>query len=685
MCFAFSIEATLEGERGSPLSFMSRLLLLFFALLVVTPLGACHHERPERLPGETDVTVSKVTVRGAAGAELRLAHGELFMLLGLRPGSLLITHRYYNDFRLAEDRRRLASWWQSYGYFDVEVAEPTLEWAKDQRSVAVTWTVREGAAYRVASVEVRHAPEQHAAALAKLIPFRVGDGIDLEKFRMGRHEMAWHLQRDGFGHAGVFSRAYVDRDKKVVHWVYFVDQGPKTRIGTVMVEGGHKIPEEKILWRADVRPDDPYSLELKESIERDLLDTGAFASVVVKPTNAQVERVLPGERPDPGGVLSAEQVDEQGNLVPRKLGDRIDFRLVVVEAPSRELRLRAGAEADPTRGDLYAGGRLWLRNLFGAYHHLVLEGRVGYGLLWSGDDDESSGLYGDALLRTVHGGLFSRTVDGRLSARFRDRLYPGFRTRELAAGPGVHTRFGKEVFFDLDLLYRFEKDLGFGPFADSTRSDRDLPDDDTAAGPSGELNLIWDARNDRVEPTRGHFFGLTGVGTAGSHPSFLVAPDARVFVPIGESSSLALRSSFGFVLGQSNAGVPPGQRLFGGGAFGMRGFGRDRLSPSAPCASDCDRELTGGLSLMESQAEFRFLPFRKSFGFAGFVDAGAAGPGQNPFDDGVSLAAGFGPRLRLWYLPIALDLSYRILREGELENGKPFAPYFAFVRIGESF
>lgn len=663
------------------------LSLLVFALLV-----ACHHERPERLPGETDITVSKVTLASASSDPLALHYSELFMLLGLRPGSLLITHRYYNDFRLAEDRRRVASFWQSYGYFDVEVNEPLLDWAKDEKSVAVTWKVKEGVPYTIASVDLKHAPPEYEAKLRSLIPFHVGSRIDLEKFRMGRHEMAWHLQRQGFGHAGVFSRAYVDRDKKVVHWVYFVDQGPKTRIGKVTVEGNHKIPVEKILSRADVRPDDPYSLELKESIERDLLDTGSFASVVVKPTNAQIERVLPGERPDPGGVLTDDQVDAQGNIVPRKLEDHIDFRLVVVEAPSRQLRLRAGAEADPTRGDVYGGGSLYLRNLFGAYQHLVLEGRVGYGVLWSGDDDESSGAYGEALVRTVHGGLFGRMVDGRLSGRFRDRLYPGFRTRELAAGPGVHTRFGKDVFFELDALYRFEKDVGYGPFTAATRDARDLPEKDTSKGGELELSLIWDARNDRVEPTSGHFFGLTSAwspgGSVSENRSLLLAPDVRLFLPVSENASLALRSSWGFVLGATSDGIPPGMRLFGGGAFGMRGYGRDRLSPRAPCdpaANGCDDELTGALGLMESQAELRFLPFRKTFGFAGFVDAGAAGAQENPFDDGVSVAAGVGPRLRLWYIPIALDFSYRILRENQLENGKPFDPYFVFVRIGESF
>lgn len=652
-------------------------------------LGACSKERLIRQPGETDLLVSSVVIQGPGGGELENPHAELFMLLGLRPGSLLILPRYYNDFRLAEDRRRLVSWWQSFGYFDVEVEPPKTEMSADGKSIAVTWTVREGVPYRMASVDIRHAPEGERAELQKRIPFEVGDRVDLEKYRYSRHEMAWYLQRLGFGHANVYTRAYVDRAAKKVHWMYFVDTGPKTTVGKISVEGSNEIPEHLILWRGGVKPGDPYSLDLKESIEQDLLDSGAFASVVVKPTNASIERVLPGERPDPGGAITDAQIDAEGNLVPRELPGQIDFRLGVVEAPSRQLRMRAGAEADPSRGDVYGGSTLWLRNLFAPFHHLVLEGRIGYGVLWSGDQDESSGAYGEALVRTVHVGLLGRLVDGRLSGRYRDVLFPGFRMREVTAGPGVRAKLAQNVFLDVDALFRWEKDVGFGPFSPAVRDDYALPDDDTSTGGELDASLIWDARNDRVEPTRGHFLGLRGAAAPdeglGTHRYYLVAPEARGFLPLSESASIGLRSSWAFVLGESAEGVPIGPRLFGGGAFGMRGFARDRLSPSARCSADCDEELVGGLSLMESQLELRFLPFRKTFGAVAFVDAGAAGREQNPFDDGISMAVGLGPRLRLWYVPISLDISYRFLRESELESAKPFDPYLVFLRIGEAF
>jgi outer membrane protein assembly factor BamA len=673
-----------------------RFIALFAVLGFVLCLGACEKVRPERLPGETDIVVTSVTIQAPGDEKLEVEHEELFMLLGLRPGNALITNRYYNEFRLAEDRRRLVAWWQTHGHFDVVVDEPKVDFAPDKESVAVTWTVHEGVPYRIGSVAIEDAPAEYESRLRREIPFQVGDDeIDLEAFRMARHEMAWYLQRQGFGHATVYSRAYVDRKTKLVHWVYFVDTGPKTKVGKITVEGANKIPEEKILYRGGATPGDPYSLELKERIEEDLLDSGAFASVVVKPLNADVERVLPGVRPDTGGELKPEQVDEQGNLVPRKLPEDIDFRLVVVEAPSVDLELRAGAEADPTRADAYGGASLWLRNFFAPYHHLVLEGRLGYGWLWGGEDNESSGAYGEALIRTIHAGLIGRLVDARLSGRFRDVLYPGSRMRELSAGPGLRAKLARHFYFDLDALFRYEKDVGLGPFTQATRDAYALPDTDTSKGGELDLSLILDERNDHIEPMKGYFFALRSAlspeGSLGTHRYAFVGPDARVFLPLGESTSLALRSSWGFVLGEGAEGVPLGPRLFGGGAFGMRGFGRDRLSPAAPCAggpASCSAdgtELVGGLSLMESQAELRFLPFRKQTGLAGFVDAGAAGPRHDPFSDGISLALGVGPRVRLWYVPIALDFSYRFVRESETQSAKPFDPYLVFLRIGEAF
>ena len=659
-------------------------------LALVLVLAACTKQRPERAPGETDIVVSEVAIVAPGGGEPKLDDEELFMLLGLRTGNALVTHRYFNEFKLAEDRRRIRSFWQTYGYFDVQVSEPKVEFAADRKSVKVTWTVTEGTPYHIASVHLERAPPGHERELRALIPFHAGDEVDLETYRHVRLAMAEALQRDGFGHAMVISRAFVDREQKAVHWYYWVDQGPKTRVGRVVVEGAVRAPEDKVLERMGIVPGKPYSLALKEDSEIDLLDTGDYASVSVKPT-ANVERVLPGERPETGGQLSAEQVDKNGNLVPRTLPEDVDVRVVVVEAPRAQLRLRAGAEADPTRADVYAESRLFLRDLFGPWHHLEIAGGAGYGHIFSDDEDEPGGVYGHALLRYLRPGLLGRRGDFRLSASYRDTLFPGFLLREVAAGPGVRTTLARGLFWDVDALFHLEHALDFGPFDAATRDRFDLPAEDTPRGAELETSVTWDARDDGVEPKRGHFMALRAAyfpgGSLGSAQVLRLDPDLRGFIPFGESWSLAARVSGGFATLATSDGVPVAERLFGGGAWGMRGYGRQRLAPSAPCAAgaSCTDELVGGRSLLEASLEARFLPFRKPIGLSLFADAGGAGRELNPFDTGVSVALGLGPRLRLWYLPISLDASYRLLVDDEPQPAGKLSSYLVFLRIGEAF
>jgi translocation and assembly module TamA len=207
-------------------------------------------------------------------------------------------------------------------------------------------------------------------------------------------------------------------------------------------------------------------------------------------------------------------------------------------------------------------------------------------------------------------------------------------------------------------------------------------------------SVIADRRDDRVEPKQGWFFGATGSyspgGPLGDHRWLRASGDARKFVRLDGTWSLALRASAGWLGLANDRGIPLGPRFFGGGAFGMRGFGRDQLSPAlcAVGARACDRVLVGGRSLAEGSVELRMLPLFKQYGAAMFVDAGEAGAGLNPFAEGLSLAAGAGFRFRLWYVPVAFDVAYRIVDATHASAPAPAGAWdrvLGFVRIGEAF
>ncbi len=655
-------------------------------------LGAatgCAQTPAEKVPGDSDIAFTRVTVAPKAGsAEVDVT--PLYPKLGSRAATALFTPRKYNPFRVAEDRRRIQTFLASQGFLDATVDEGVVRLDEAKNEATLTFAYDAGPAYKLVDLSFRGVPE--GTSLEGYRKAKPGGTYDLEALRVVRYDMAAELQRDGFGHARVYVRTYVDRREKEVHVVYHCDPGPRTRVGTIRVDGAKKVSEEDVRERLGLRPGAPYSLAEKERAESDLLDTGAFTQVVVS-SNAEVEQYL-GDVPDSGGVIPDDRIDDSGNLTPRVVPETIDLVVYVDEAPKARLKLRGTAELDPTRIDLTTGANLELRNVFGSQHHVLVRGRLGFGYLWRGDTDQPTGIYGDLLLRYVRPGLVGRTGDGRLSTRYRDVLYPGFHLREFTAGPGLRTTVAKGVFFDIDAYFRFAGQIDFGPFDEAERARLALARNNTYIGAEVSSALVWDARNDPVEATSGHLLALRAAASPisgeRSNTYVQVAPEARAFVPLSNSFSVAGRASAGWVFGYDDRGVPLGPRLFGGGAFGMRGYGRDRLSPIATtCAPGaqvndppvCRNELTGGLSLAEASLELRYLPPLKQAGFTIFVDAGGAGARANPFAEGLAVAAGLGPRLRLWYVPLSVDISYRFVEAGRLtERG-----LLVFARIGEAF
>jgi translocation and assembly module TamA len=501
--------------------------------------------------------------------------------------------------------------------------------------------------------------------------------------------MAEALQREGFGHARVFTRFYVDREHKSIHQHFFVDTGPRTTIGKLIVTGARKVPADVVLERAGLQEGSPYSGAIKQRAEIALIDSGAYASAIVS-TNADTELFI-GDVPDTGGVMTDDQIDAEGNMVPRKLNPALDVTVNVVEAPNVQFRVRVGVDVDPRRIDPVAGTSLWLRNAFGPMHHLQFDVRAGYGIPLRDSFEDFSGVYGEASARYVRPGLFGRTWDFRLSARFRDVLYPGFHLREVTAGPGVRNTLAPGLFFDLDTLFRAGWQVNFGAFDPAATQAFALPTSNSSRGGELDIGLVYDTRPDTIEALSGQYLAARlavsppGIAT---HQYVQVLPEARLMIPLKpDFSALAFRVSGGWVLFKGDEGVPLGPRLFGGGAFGMRGYSRQRLSPEAvACDGTACRTIpVGGLSLFEASIEARLLPPQKQLGFIVFNDFGGAGARANPFESGLSAAVGIGARARSWFVPIALDFAYRYLDAGKFEAPTSIDPLLVFLRIGEAF
>ena len=668
-----------------------RLPRALFALGLAASLGACSSfQRPE-LPGETTWVTRTLRIDGP----LTLDWSPLEKLLSVRPDQFLLPGQPFNPYRKAEDARRIAAFWQNAGYFDVRDVEADVRFDEAAHAVDITWRLTEGPAYRVRAIDLRGAPPALEPQLRRRIAFAPGDRVDLHAYRWHRHAMADDLRRAGWLRAEVYSRAFVDRAAQQVDWVYYVDPGPPSVVGEVRVSGNVAVPTDVILARLGLRPGEPIDFDRVEALELALLDTGAFSAARLHADYGTefVTNAVPADSwipPDTGGLIPPSRVAPDGSLLPRPgLAAAVDFDVAVVEAPATAGRVALGLSADTERLDPQASLRLQLRNALGPLNHLVLEGDVGYALRWRGELDEPLGLYGSALARFVRAGFLSRLLDLRLTARFDERLHAGYHWREAALGLGLRSTLAHGLFLDLEPRLRLDAPVGLGTLSPATLAALDLAPPATTTNAELALSLTWDARDNGHEPMRGHLVALRAAwapgGPLGDTPWLSLEADLRLILPFSPDLALALRASGGLALAlDDDAGVPIGARLFGGGAYGMRGFGHDRFAVYAErChGATCASVPVGAASLVESALELRWLPYRQQFGLVLFADLGGAGVRTNPFDDGVSGDVGAGLRARPWSLALAIDFAYRVT---DLAAYDALDRFFVFARIGEAF
>lgn len=679
---------------------LSHLSALGVSLLFMAAVSACSPFVKPELPGQTRYSVAEVVFP----EDLELDPGPLKQTLAVRPDAFLIPGQPYNPWRQAEDRRRIAAFWENFGYFDVVVDKAQVSFDDAEKAATVKWSLKEGPQYRIRSVTVKNAPAEYQAELEAAIPFGPGDPVDLQTWRVQRHTLADVLRDAGHMRAEVYSRAFIDRDAKMVDWVFFVDEGPATRIGSIEVVGHDAVDPDTILDRAGYELGDALDLGTVRKRELDLMDTGAFTVVRIY-TDTETEfqsGAVPYETwipPDTGGVIKPAQVSSDGTLVAREVSPDVNVRVEVVEASSAQGNVTVGVNMDPERIDPFLGTRALFRNALGELNHLAFRGLVGYGIRWRGDIEEPLGVYGSARLQWLRPGTFGRIGDARLTLSFDEELFPGFHWRTAAAGLGVRTHIDTGLFFDIEPRFRWDEGEGLGTIAPEALSTADAATPETTIAGEGRLSLVWDTRNDGVEALSGHLLALRGaVAPFGDLTWFRGEVDLRLFLPFNQDMGLGFRASAGWVAGLGgDDGVPIGARMFGGGAWGMRGFGTRRLSLYADtCKGDpveqqdgtttCATPIPiGATSLFEGSVEFRWLPFRKQFGAVVFTDIGSVGHAQNPFEDAVELAFGIGLRARVWHLPVSLDIAYRVTDDDMFADIDALDQAVVFLRIGEAF
>lgn len=177
---------------------------------------------------------------------------------------------------------------------------------------------------------------------------------------------------------------------------------------------------------------------------------------------------------------------------------------------------------------------------------------------------------------------------------------------------------------------------------------------------------------DPQEGIRGFATVESGVSVGEGTPGYTrMQVSGATYRKIAENLVAAVRAEYGAFSG-SNA-VPADRLFFAGGGGTVRGYEYQSLSPT-----DQFGEFLGGRSLFSASAELRWRRSER-FGYAAFIDAGAASDDAGSVFGEAKASIGFGVRYYPGFGPIRFDVAAPLnKRDGD-------APLQIYVSIGQAF
>lgn len=505
------------------------------------------------------------------------------------------------------------------GYYDGEV--------KYQDDAAVPFTgqyeITPGPLYTISAVSV--VPKSFAAHFRDDV-VQPGGALDAEAILLEQKNLSDAIQKGRcYFTLAVKNEVVLDKRKHTAKLRYVVDAAAEGHFGPVVFTGQDSVKasylQKLIPWKAG----DCYRHDKIEQLKAKLLESGLFS---------RAEAILP-------------DAPEKDGLVPVEIS--------VSERAHRTLRAGASYYTDEGLGLILGWEH---RNFFGAAEKLTTTLNLST-LKQSFDVD---------LLKP-----FFLRKDQSLS------LSTSLRRQDTDA----YEEYG--VDFGADIIRQFNKRLtgstGVGLTLTRITEENDLHDDARLYGLLSLPNsLTFDNRNNKLDPKRGWlvsaaltpFMDLLGE----SDPFLKAMLSASTYLAFDEKANyiLALRASYGSIIGSGQFDIPSTERFYAGGGGSVRGYGYQEIGPK-----DSNGDPLGGRSVVTGSAEFR-LKFTDTIGGVAFVDAGSVSEDSYASMDNLAIGAGIGLRYYTSFGPLRFDIATPLTEKDDLEQNYQF-----YLSIGQAF
>ena len=250
--------------------------------------------------------------------------------------SFLQTTDIYDPDRVEADRDLLRRFYLKHGYADVRIVSAIGEYDPAKKGFVVTYTIDEGAQYRVGTVEV--ISNVHAidpAGLRSQLKLGQGSVYNADLVEKTVEAMTIQAARQGYAFANVRPRGDRNFEAKTINLAFVVEEGARAYIERINIRGNTRTRDYVIRREFDLGEGDAYNRALIDRAERRLKNLNYFKTVKITNEpgsapdrvvlNVDVEEQPTGEFSISGGYSTADGLIGEVSVADRNLMGRGNY------------------------------------------------------------------------------------------------------------------------------------------------------------------------------------------------------------------------------------------------------------------------------------------------------------------------------------------------------------------------
>ncbi len=533
----------------------------------------------------------------------------------------------YDPDRLTLDRELLRRFYLKNGFADNRVISAVAELTPNREDFFITFTVDEGARYRIGTVDVEaRLRDLDPEGLRQNLELEEGEWYNADDIEDASDELADAVGDKGYAFVDVRPRIVRDRPNRTINITFEIGEGPRVFVERIDVTGNVRTLDKVV--RREFR----------------LVEGDAFNSTKLRRSKQRIQNL---------GFFEKVELEQ----VPGSASDKTVLNVDVQEKSTGALSFGIGFST--SSGALLDFG-IRERNLLGRGQDLNLK----FTAAQRKSEIDLSFTEPYFLDREVSAGfdVFSRSAD------LQDTSSHDLETL------GTSLRIGYSITENIKQGWKYTIKQTDVTDVDSSASQFIKSQEGTELLSEISHSLTYDLRDNRLDPTEGHFARLTTdlAGLGGSTRYIRNRLDGGKYFLLGDELVLGLTSTAGYILGIGKD-VNLADRFFGGGNE-VRGFADAGLGPRDSSTKDA----LGGEWMYAASAELVFpIGLPNELGIKGkvFTDLGSSGklsPSGTDVQDSGALRASIGTGIS-WTSPfgaIGIDVGIPVLKESfdEIEN-----------------